>query len=184
MKRIPVLIFFFVWAVVASAPLVFADLNTSVCFTPGDNCTDRIVQEIDKAQSVVLVQAFSFTSSPLAKALVRARERGVEVKVILDRKNFLEEFTQGERLLRAGVPILLDGEHQTAHNKVMILDGKTVITGSFNFTQAAEKKNAENMLILRDPDLVRSYTENWKTHEAHSINYVPKSPGLSLPSHF
>jgi phosphatidylserine/phosphatidylglycerophosphate/cardiolipin synthase-like enzyme len=169
MKRSVFFIFFLAGIFVFTPGFpVWAAPAASACFTPGDNCTDRIVQEIDKSQSSILVQAFSFTSSPLAKALVRARERGVDVKVILDRKNFLEEFTQGERLLQAGIPILLDGEHQTAHNKVMILDGKTVITGSFNFTQAAEKKNAENVLILRDPDLVRSFTENWKIHEAHS----------------
>jgi phosphatidylserine/phosphatidylglycerophosphate/cardiolipin synthase-like enzyme len=57
---------------------------------------------------------------------------------------------------------MIDSAHAIAHNKVMILDGKTVITGSFNFTKAAEEKNAENLLTIKDKDLAGKYIENWK----------------------
>jgi phosphatidylserine/phosphatidylglycerophosphate/cardiolipin synthase-like enzyme len=142
--------------------------SLSVCFTPGNDCTFQIIGELGQAKQTIHVQAFSFTSAPIAKALAAAARRGVKVEVILDKENFLEEFTQTKLLIQAGIPIYLDGGHQTAHNKVILVDGKTVITGSFNFTKAAQEKNAENLLILKDPDLAQAYLRNWETHRKHS----------------
>jgi len=139
-----------------------------VCFSPEEDCTGWITQEIDKAQKSVQVQAFSFTSLPIAQALAAAEKRGVSVEVILDRKNFLEEFTQKSVLSKADIPVDLDGSHSTAHNKVILIDGKTVITGSFNFTKAAQEKNAENLIIVHDPELAQAYSKNWQFHRAHS----------------
>ena len=68
----------------------------------------------------------------------------------------------------------IDSAHAIAHNKVMIIDGETVITGSFNFTKAAEDKNAENLLVIRDKPLAEKYTKNWLDHERHSEPYVVK----------
>ena len=113
----------------AKAPIQATEGQTNeapfVCFTPEKDCTSRIVQELSQAQKSIQMQAFSFTSSPIAKALVAAQKRGVKVEAILDKTNFLNEFTQTEPLLRAGIPIDLDGEHQTAHNKVILVDGTT-----------------------------------------------------------
>ena len=64
-----------------------------------------------------------------------------------------------------------ESKHAIAHNKVMVLDGKTVITGSFNFTKAAEEKNAENLLILENAELAKIYMENWEKHRKHSEEY-------------
>ena len=86
----------------------------------------------------------------------------------MDRKNFLEEFTQKSVLSKADIPVDLDGSHSTAHNKVILIDGKTVITGSFNFTKAAQEKNAENLIIVHDPELAQAYSKNWQFHRAHS----------------
>ena len=69
----------------------------------------------------------------------------------------------------------IDAQHAIAHNKVMIIDGETVITGSFNFTKAAEENNAENLLVIRDKKLADQYTKNWQEHERHSKVYVGRS---------
>jgi phosphatidylserine/phosphatidylglycerophosphate/cardiolipin synthase-like enzyme len=116
----------------------------------------------------VRVQAFSFTSLPIAQALASAEKRGVSVEVILDRENYSKEFTQTPVLSKAGVPVDLDGAHVTAHNKVIVIDGQTVITGSFNFTKAAQEKNAENVLILHDTEVAQAYLKNWQAHRDHS----------------
>lgn len=68
----------------------------------------------------------------------------------------------------------IDAAHAIAHNKVMIIDGETVITGSFNFTKAAEEKNAENLLVIHDRALATKYMENWKEHAGHSAVYERK----------
>ena len=66
---------------------------------------------------------------------------------------------------------MIDAAHAIAHNKVMIIDGETVITGSFNFTRAAEEKNAENLLVIRDKFLAARYTENWQENAQYSEVY-------------
>jgi phosphatidylserine/phosphatidylglycerophosphate/cardiolipin synthase-like enzyme len=90
---------------------------------------------------MIFVQAYSFTSSPIAKALVDAQKRGVKVQVILDKSQKTERYTSATFLDNAGVPTLIDAKHAIAHNKVMIVDNQTIITDSFNFTKATACDN-------------------------------------------
>ncbi len=142
-----------------------------VCFTPGQNCAGEVVKAIEEAKKTVLVQAYSFTSSPIARALVEAHQRGVKIQVILDKSQKTEKYSVADFLSHAGIETYLDTEHAIAHNKVIILDQITVITGSFNFTKAAQEKNAENLLVLNDPQLAALYERNWKTHLEHAQAY-------------
>ena len=66
----------------------------------------------------------------------------------------------------------IDAAHAIAHNKLMVIDGETVITGSFNFTKAAEENNAENLLVIHDKKLAERYIKNWQDHDKHSEVYV------------
>jgi phosphatidylserine/phosphatidylglycerophosphate/cardiolipin synthase-like enzyme len=124
-----------------------------VYFSPRGGCTEAVVQEIDAAKTRILVQAYSFTSAPIAKALVDARERGVDVRVILDESQRGEKYSSADFVQQASIPVWIDTKHAIAHNKVMVIDGEVVITGSFNFTKAAEESNAENLLVIRSPEL-------------------------------
>jgi phosphatidylserine/phosphatidylglycerophosphate/cardiolipin synthase-like enzyme len=144
----------------------------TVCFTPGGNCTEQIVKALGDAKSSILVQAYSFTSAPIAKALLEAHTRGVQVQVILDKSQRTEKYSSADFLANQGVPTMIDANHAISHDKVMIIDGETVITGSFNFTKAAQEKNAENLLIIRDPALASQYTANWQAHAQYSQPYV------------
>ena len=115
------------------------------------------------ARSEILVQAYSFTSAPIAKAFIDAHKRGVRVQVILDKSQETEKYTSATFLANAGVPVRIDDDFAIAHNKIMILDDETVITGSFNFTKAAEERNAENVLVIRgNKDLAKFYLQNWQ----------------------
>lgn len=148
----------------------------TVYFSPGGGCTEAIVRELNAAKKAVYVQAYSFTSAPIAGALVEAHKRGVQVTVILDKGQRSERYSSADFISRAGIATLIDERHAIAHNKVMVIDGEVVITGSFNFTKAAEEKNAENLLVIRDAELAAKYFENWKTHAEHAVAYEkPKS---------
>ena len=125
------------------------------------------------------MQAYSFTSAPIAKALVDAHKRGVQVQVILDKSQKGEKYSSADFVLHAGIPTFIDAKHAIAHNKIMIIDGQTVITGSFNFTKAAEESNAENLLVIRSPELAAKYAANWKAHAEHSEVYAEKEKGYS-----
>jgi phosphatidylserine/phosphatidylglycerophosphate/cardiolipin synthase-like enzyme len=156
----------------STSSLSFTPAAVTVCFTPGGNCTEQIVKALGEAKSSILVQAYSFTSAPIAKALLEAHKRGVQVQVILDKSQRTEKYSSADFLANQGVPTKIDANHAIAHSKVMIIDGETVISGSFNFMKAAEQKNAENVLIIRDQALAAQYTENWKAHAQHSQPYV------------
>jgi phosphatidylserine/phosphatidylglycerophosphate/cardiolipin synthase-like enzyme len=149
--------------------------NWEVYFSPHGGCTDAIIRELNKAKSTVLVQAYTFTSAPIAKALLNAHKRGLKVEVILDKSQETQKYSSATFLYNQGIPVKIDARHAIAHNKVMIIDGETVITGSFNFTKAAEESNAENLLVIRDKKLAERYTENWQEHERYSEVYTEKA---------
>ena len=152
----------------------------SVFFSPEGGCTEAIVKEIGKARTSILVQAYSFTSAPIAQALLEAQKHGVKIQVILDKSNMTDKYSGAVFLLHAGIPTRIDAAHAIAHNKIIIIDGETVITGSFNFTRAAEEKNAENLLIISDKSLAEKYISNWKLHASHSEVYQGRE-GKEIP---
>jgi phosphatidylserine/phosphatidylglycerophosphate/cardiolipin synthase-like enzyme len=143
-----------------------------VYFSPHGGCTEAVVREIDSARSTILVQAYSFTSAPIADALVDAQRRGVHVRAILDKSELREYHREADFLAQKNVPVLVDAKHSIAHNKIIVLDGQVVLTGSFNFTRQAENSNAENLLVIRSPALAREYTANWQLHAEHSDPYT------------
>ena len=130
-----------------------------------------MVDTLAQAKQSVLMQAYSCTSMPIAEALIAAHRRGVRVEVILDKSQRSERACIAPDLMASGIPVLVDAAHAIAHNKVMIIDGETVVTGSFNFTESAESRNAENLLVIKDRELAVQYTGNWRAHQAHSQPY-------------
>jgi phosphatidylserine/phosphatidylglycerophosphate/cardiolipin synthase-like enzyme len=155
-----------------AADFTLNDSQTQVCFSPGGGCTEEIVDQIDNAKSEILIQAYSFTSAPIAKALVNAHKKGIHVEIILDKSNKSKKYSAGDFTAHMGVATYIDSKHAIAHNKIIIIDKETVITGSFNFTKAAEEKNAENLLIIRNKKLAEIYIDNWNMHKNHSNPYL------------
>ena len=155
---------------VGSTRPVAASGSLEVAFTPGQDAAGLIIETIANARHQILVQAFSFTHDGIAQALVAAHHRGVEVKLIADREQ-TQQMGHGQVpvMAAAGVAVWLDGEHQSAHNKIMVLDGDTVVTGSYNFTKAAQFKNAENVLVIHgNSALAQQYQANWQRHLQHA----------------
>lgn len=179
MNRISLLaiIFAFCGSILPGTPSNGAELaldNTpaKVCFSPGGGCTKGIVKEIEMATREVLLQAYSFTSTPIRNALIYAQRRGVSVEVILDKEEQKEQkFKTAAAFAKSRISVYIDDKHSSAHNKVIIIDRETVITGSFNFTYAAENKNAENVLIVKSSGLGGLYADNWLNHRQHSQKY-------------
>lgn len=164
----------------AAEPLTLtARGEVQVAFTPGDDAGALVVNAIRQARRQVLMQTYSFTHKDIAEALVAAKRRGIEVSVIADRRQ--AETLQTSLvawLVEQGVPVWIDGDHAAAHNKVMVVDAETpqavLITGSFNFTHAAQYRNAENLMLLRgNPLLAQAYAANWQRHRTHSLRLAP-----------
>jgi phospholipase D len=133
-----------------------------VCFTPGCQAMQWIEKVISKAKNTILVQAYVFTSANIAKALVEAHTRNIQVKIIADRSQLTIKGSKIGYLLQHGIPVWVDTVPGIAHNKVMIIDEEYVLTGSFNWTNAAYKCNAENLLLIQDQKITQSYKANWE----------------------
>ena len=164
----------FLWTILPPPLALSQNESTSwqVYFSPRGGCTEAVVRELGKAKSTVLVQAYSFTSAPIARALLDAHRRGVNVEVILDKSQRTERYSAATFLYNSGILVKIDAQHAMAHSKVMIIDGETVITGSFNFTRAAEENNEENLLVVKDRAFAERYSKHWQEHAAHSQIYV------------
>lgn len=146
--------------------------QATVAFSPDGGGERIIVDAIDHAQKQILVQAYGFTDKYILKALSEAKQRGVDVRIILDKSNETQKYSGATYMVNAGIPVAIDYRPAIAHNKVMIIDQNEVVTGSFNFTTSAQERNAENVLILNGvPQLADVYIKNWNWRLGESRPY-------------
>ena len=146
-----------------------ATATVSACFTPAESCADRIVAAVESAQKTIRVQAYMFTSKPILAALAAAERRGVDVQIILDKTNDPEQaghYTGASFVLHAGIPVWIDDHVGIAHNKVIVIDEHLVVGGSYNYTRAAETRNAENVTFIESPEVAGWYLANWAARQA------------------
>lgn len=167
----------------SAAPATSAKVE--VYFSPKGGAQDAIIRAIDAAKQSIRIQAYSYTSAPIGEALLRAHKRGVKITALLDDSNQTARYTGATFLQNAGIAVSVDARHQIAHSKIIILDSgtpqATVITGSFNFSKAAEENNTENLLVIKEaPELVKAYDANFDAHMAHGIPYVRKNVDTTL----
>jgi len=129
-------------------------------FSPRGGTLNAIIGCIDEARSEIVVALYVLTNADLADALVRAHKRGVRVEAILDKAQQTARGGQVQKLIDANIPVRFDTKHAIFHHKFAVIDGATLVTGSFNWSAAAEKSNAENTLIIRNnPDLAAQFSQ-------------------------
>lgn len=129
----------------------------AVCFTPGENCERRLILHIQHEKQQILVQAYTFTSKPIANALIAAKKRVVNILVMADKSNVGRRYSVLKKLQAAHIAVYIDYRPAIAHNKVFIFNDSELETGSYNFSWAAQHRNAENMLFIRSRALVKRY---------------------------
>ncbi len=161
--------------IISASTAYGADPNYEVAFSPNGGSTELIVKTISGAKSSIRVAAYSFTSKPIAKALVDAHKKGVDVRVVLDKSQRTAKYTSATFLANMNVPTRINHKYAIMHNKYMIIDGKDVQLGSFNYSKAAEEKNAENVMVIRDNQtLAKKYLDNWNKLWDEAEEYKPK----------
>ena len=133
----------------------------NVCFSPEGQCEKLALFAINQAKEEILVQTYSFTSKPIANALIEASRRGVSVRVLFDRSQLKAPYSQIHNLTKAGIKTKVDYVQGIAHNKIIIVDQSKLITGSYNFSNAANTKNSENMLFINDKNTAQIYRKQW-----------------------
>jgi len=145
---------------VSSPSFCAAEMVVQACFSPQGKCSSYILREIDQAKKELLVAVYAFTNDELAGALVQAKKRGVAIQVVLDREfDARTENSKGKFFETNKIPLrrLSGAKSQSQerdaglmHQKFAVIDRKTVLTGSYNWTHSAEKANDENLLLFRE----------------------------------
>jgi phosphatidylserine/phosphatidylglycerophosphate/cardiolipin synthase-like enzyme len=148
-----------------------------VCFTPRDTCATHMVREVEAAKKTILVQAYYLTSARLAKALVHAQKRGVEVRVMLDNQG-RGRSSVVDFIAHSGMPIWVGSCCAATRQQILIIDGETLVTGTFSALAAGET-SSENLLVLRSPELAMRYATNWEKHLGSSQRYQGRSSGVA-----
>ncbi len=148
--------------------LLFGKAMVTNAFAPDAPITDEVVAKIKAARQSIDLLAFTFTSQPIAQAIIDAQRRKVLVRGVLERYNAHAAVSTLDQLKHAKVDIQLDGNCYNMHDKVMVIDGTVVITGSFNWTAAAQRQNDENVLMIEDRGLAQDYTREFERIYAQS----------------
>jgi phosphatidylserine/phosphatidylglycerophosphate/cardiolipin synthase-like enzyme len=145
--------------------------TVAVCFAPEEDCAAFAVGAIDGARWQILVSAYNLTTgSGIVEALVRARERGVDVRLIADKRSPCERNPDIDALAQAGTPIWIDREVPIAHAKTMVIDGALTLMGSYNWTRNAAR-NSEDLNLVSSRALAAAYAEQWRNRLAVSVPF-------------
>ena len=144
-----------------------------VCFTlAGEDCALPILSVINSAQHTLDVQAYNYTEPRIIAAVIAAKRRGVIVRMVLDKISPTQKDEGAEPSYEAGIPVWIDYKPKIAHNKVMVIDGQTVIGGSFNYSTNADENNAENVTFITDQAWAGFYAANITARIAQSRPYT------------
>ena len=136
--------------------------KVSVYFSPQDRViTSRIIPLVNNSKKYVYVPAFLITHEGLSQALINAKKRGVDVRLIIDATNSSSRRSSVSFLRNVGIPVKVENYAGKMHSKSIIIDDKYIITGSMNFSNSGEKKNDENTLIIEDNRLAGFYRAGW-----------------------
>ena len=148
-----------------------------VCFTSGNHstegadCAALVAAEIAKAKHTLLVQAYNFSEPRIIAAIIAAHDRGVAVTLLVDKLSARQRGEGVSAVRDAGIATYVDRKPRIAHNKVMVIDGETVLTGSLNFSTSAACCNAENLLIVHSPGLAEAYADNFARRKSVSEEF-------------
>jgi phosphatidylserine/phosphatidylglycerophosphate/cardiolipin synthase-like enzyme len=153
----------------------------AVCFSPEEDCTALAVDAIDRAEFQILVSAYGLTTSSKAvEALMQAKRRGVDVRVIADRTTPCERKSGLDHLAEAGVPIWIDNTVRIAHSKSMVIDSQVTLTGSMNWTGGAAQ-NSENLNLIASKTIAAAYAGHWHQRLALSSLYRQREDWCRRP---
>jgi phosphatidylserine/phosphatidylglycerophosphate/cardiolipin synthase-like enzyme len=135
--------------------------RVEVYFSPEDGVAKYVLQRLAAARHSIRFMAFSYTAPAIVDAMIARARAGVSLSGVVEAQNATGSHAAYGTLSAAGLDVLLDGNCYILHHKVIIIDERTVITGSYNFTSSAERDNDENLVIVDDPNLARAYLDEF-----------------------
>ncbi len=142
--------------------ITVGDILVECYFAPEDGVQKEIIEEIEEARDTIDFMAFSFTSRPIARAMADCMDKGAKVRGLFERLSAGSRYSRDDYLAENGAEVYLDTNSHTMHHKVIVVDGETVVTGSYNFSKSAETKNDENVLIIHSGRIGSAYTKEFE----------------------
>lgn len=139
-----------------------------IYFSPKGGCAQALIELITSARKSIHVLIYSFTLDSIGDALIAAYKRGVDVKIVFE-KDQITKYSEYWRLRWASVPVRNDTNPNLMHNKVMIIDSEIVVTGSYNWSESAEERNDENIIIIRSRRIAEEYEKVFERIWTRSI---------------
>ena len=150
--------------------------SVEVGFSPEGSAERLILRTLDEAHSSIRLMGYSFTSPEIVRALIAARKRGVDVRVVVDEKGNRGKASQAALsvVIKAGIPLRVNDNYLIMHDKIIVTDDVNVEVGSFNYTRSAARSNSENALVIRDaPELARTYLQHWQSRWDGGTDWHP-----------
>jgi cardiolipin hydrolase len=138
-----------------------AEPSSHACFSPGDGCLMTILGELGRTRQTADICVFTITDDRISSAILAAHSRGVTVRIITDNDKQYDQGSDIERLRAAGIPLRVDITEHHMHHKFAVLDGGTLLNGSYNWTRSAATHNEENLIVTRDAALVRTFAKQF-----------------------
>jgi len=169
LKKRKILILILVWNLfLFSYVLSFAEIR--VFFSPKEGIAEEIIKQIDNAESYINIAMYSFTYEPITEAIIRAKKRGVRIRILMDKGQSQGKYSKYKFFLDNIIAIIQDRHAGIMHNKIAVIDGKVLFTGSYNWSKSAEERNEENLLeFIDEEEIIRIYQERldylWKFNE-------------------
>ena len=130
-------------------------------FSPKGGCEEAIIEWINKANKSIHIMIYSFTLDSISDVLISVYKKGIEVLIIFEKEQ-ISKYSEDIKLKNSGINVKYDNNPALMHNKVMIIDSKVVLTGSFNWSSQAEDKNNENLLIIIDNEIAELYEKEFQ----------------------
>ena len=146
----------------------FAEIR--IFFSPEGGIAEEIIRQIDNAQEYIDIAIYSFTYEPIAGAIIRAKSRGVRIRILMDKGQSKGKYSKYKYLLDSGIAVIQDRHTGIMHNKIAIIDGRILFTGSYNWSKSAEERNEENLLeFIDEEEIIKVYQERldylWEFNE-------------------
>ena len=135
----------------------FAEIR--VFFSPKGGAAEEIIKQIDNAESHIDIAMYSFTYEPIAEAIIRAKNRGVKIRILMDKVQSQGKYSKYEFFLNNEIAVIQDRRAGIMHNKIILIDGKVLFTGSYNLSKSAEERNQENLLMFIDDEEIEGEIE-------------------------
>lgn len=164
-------------ALLGLSPLSLAEPSIAVGFSPEGSARTLVLETIGSARHSIQMLAYAFQAPDITRALVEAQKRGVKVRVVIDKKRNLGKAstTAMDFVSRNGVELRTSDHFHLQHDKVIIVDGSTVQTGSFNYARSAETANSENVLVIKGaPEIARRYVDHWQSRWELGVRYTAR----------